>query len=88
MRELVEAFWNGLFYGVEPEPVEGFEFGGAASVPFSVIGAGRGETAVLGLASPQSVAPARALSKFLRRTRRPSAGCSRTFRASARRCPR
>ena len=45
--------------------VEGFEFGGSASVPFSVIGAGRGETAVLGLASPQSVASGAALSKFL-----------------------
>ena len=32
MRELVGAFWNGLFYGVEPETVEGFEFGGSASV--------------------------------------------------------
>ena len=65
MRELVGAFWNGLFYGVEPETVEGFEFGGSASVPFSVIGAGRGGTAVLGLASPQSVASGAALSKFL-----------------------
>ncbi len=65
MRKLVSAFWENLFYGVEPEIVEGFEFGGSASVPFSVIGAGRGDTAVLGLASPQSVASGAALSKFL-----------------------
>ena len=65
MRELVSAFWDGLFIGAEAEPVEGFEYGGAASVPFSVIGAGRGGTAVLGLVSPQSVASGSALSQFL-----------------------
>lgn len=65
MRELVSAFWENLFYGVEPEIIEGFEFGGSASVPFAVIGSGRGGTAVLGLASPQSVASGAALAKFL-----------------------
>lgn len=65
MRKLVSAFWENLFYGAEPEAVEGFEYGGSASVPFSVIGAGRGGTAVLGLASPQSAASGAALSKFL-----------------------
>lgn len=65
MRALVSAFWDNLFLGAEPESVAGFDFGGAASVPFSVIGAGRGGTAVLGLASPQSLASGETLSQFL-----------------------
>ena len=89
MRELVEAFWNGLFYGVEPEPVEGFEFGGAASVPFSVIGAGARRNgrarpcvaAVGGLRRGAFEIPCEG-----RRGRRLAA--RGTSRASARRCPR
>ncbi len=65
MKELVAAFWENLFFGAEPEPMEGFEYGGSASVPFSVVGAGRGGVAVLGLASPQSITTGGALPQFL-----------------------
>ncbi len=65
MRELVSAFWENLFFGTEAEPVDGFEFGGAASVPFSVIGAGRKDLALFGLASPRSLSAGGVLSEFL-----------------------
>jgi len=44
-----------LFFGAEPRPIDGFDFGGTTNVPFSVIGAGRGNIAILGLLSPESI---------------------------------
>lgn len=55
MRELLDAFWTKLFFGAEPKPIEGFDFGGTTNVPFSVVGAGRGNVAILGLLSPESI---------------------------------
>ncbi len=65
MSKLVASFWNGFFYGVEPEPLEGFERGGTADVPFSVVAAGRGETAVLGLVFPDAIASGDDLAPFM-----------------------
>ena len=66
MQNLVEVFWKKLFLGTEPKPISGFEYGGTAELPFSVIGAGRGGSAVLGLASPESVSPKNKLGRFLK----------------------
>ncbi|MDD4159330.1 MAG: hypothetical protein PHO18_00100, partial [Synergistaceae bacterium] len=66
MRELVEAFWTKLFFGAEPKPVEGFDFGGTNNVPFSVVGAGRGNAAILGLLSPESIKGTEKLQNFMK----------------------
>ena len=55
MKELLDAFWTKLFFGAEPKPIDGFDFGGTTNVPFSVVGAGRGNVAILGLLSPESI---------------------------------
>ena len=66
MRELVDAFWNRLFFGAEPTPIEGFDFGGTTNVPFSVVGAGRGNIAILGLLSPGSIKETVKLDNFMK----------------------
>lgn len=66
MRELVDAFWNRLFFGAEPRPIEGFDFGGTTNVPFSVIGAGKGNVAILGLLSPESIRETVRLENFMK----------------------
>lgn len=55
MKELVAKFWEGLFFGADPAPVSGFDSGGVANLPFSVIGASRGNTALLGLTTKRSL---------------------------------
>ncbi|MBP8684354.1 MAG: hypothetical protein KBH52_02985 [Synergistaceae bacterium] len=66
MRELVDAFWNKLFFGAEPRPIDGFDFGGTTNVPFSVVGAGRGNVAILGLLSPESIKETVKLESFIK----------------------
>ncbi|MCE5201493.1 MAG: hypothetical protein LLF78_03145 [Synergistaceae bacterium] len=66
MQELVSAFWDKLFYGAEPKPLDGFEYGGTANIPFSVIGAGRDEMALLGLTSPESIKGKSRICNFLK----------------------
>ncbi len=67
MKKLVDAFWGKLFFGAEPKPLEGFDFGGTTNVPFSVIGAGRGNIALLGLLSPESVIGTGRLETFMKK---------------------
>ena len=55
MKELVEKYWEGLFFGADPAPIPGFDSGGTANLPFSAIGVSRGNTALLGLTTPRSV---------------------------------
>ena len=66
LEKLVGKFWDNLFLGAEPKPLKGFEYGGAAVMPFSVVGAGRGDTAILGLASPESLSTKNRFAKLLR----------------------
>lgn len=67
MRELVEKFWENLFFGAEPKPMAGFEAGGSANLPFSAVGAARGDVAALGLATPQSLeGGAKTLGRYLK----------------------
>lgn len=66
MKELVDSFWDKMFMGTRPTQLEGFEFGGAAQLPFSVIGAGRDNIALLGLASPASINTKNKLGRFLK----------------------
>lgn len=66
LKELVAAFWDKLFFGAEPKPVKGFEYGGEATLPFSVMGAGRGNIAVLGLLSPETLKNQNRLGRFLK----------------------
>lgn len=65
MKELVDAFWTKLFFGAEPKPIESFDFGGATNVPFSVVGAGRGNIAILGLLSLESIKRSEKLESFM-----------------------
>ena len=65
MKELVDAFWSKLFFGTEPKPIDGFDFGGTSNIPFSVVGAGRGNRAILGLLSPESIKTTGRLDSFL-----------------------
>ncbi len=65
MKELVDSFWDKMFMGTNPTQLEGFEYGGTAQLPFSVIGAGRDNLALLGLASPGSISTKNRLGRFL-----------------------
>jgi len=66
MAELVDAFWNKLFFGAEPKPLAGFDLGGSTNLPFSVVGAGKENIAVLGLLSPESLKGKVSLGRFLK----------------------
>ena len=56
MRELLDAFWTKLFFGAEPKPIDGFDFGGTTNIPFSRSGCrAEGNVAILGLLSPESI---------------------------------
>lgn len=65
MRELVESFWNNFFLETEPKKLEGWDFGGTATSPFSVVGAGRGNTALIGLISHESLHNGEWLSQYI-----------------------
>lgn len=65
MKELVTAFWSKLFFGAEPAGIKGFEYGGTTNMPFSVIGAGRDNMAILGLIDPESIKHPNKLGFFL-----------------------
>lgn len=65
MQSLVSAFWDNFGFMVPPKEVDGFEFGGAANVPFPVLGAASGDMAVLGLMSPESISREDLLSGFM-----------------------
>lgn len=67
MKKLVDAFWGKLFFGAEPKPLQGFDFGGTSNVPFSVVGAGRENIALLGLLSPESVIGTGKLETFMKK---------------------
>lgn len=55
MRELVDSFWKNFFLDSEPTKLEGWDYGGAVSSPFSVVGAGRDGTALIGAISSGSL---------------------------------
>lgn len=65
MRELVESFWNNFFLETEPKKLEGWDYGGTTSSPFSVVGAGRGNTALIGLISHESLRSGEWLSRYI-----------------------
>ena len=66
MTKLIDQFWKNLFFGAEPKPLPGFTRGGASNLPFSVIGAGRDNIAVLGLTTPASLNMKDGLGRFLK----------------------
>lgn len=55
MRELVDSFWKNFFLDSEPRKLEGWDYGGAVNAPFSVVGVGRGGTALIGAISSRSL---------------------------------
>lgn len=55
MRELVDSFWKNFFLDSEPTKLEGWDYGGAVSTPLSVVGVGKGETALIGAISSGSL---------------------------------
>lgn len=66
MTELIQAFWENLFFGAIPKPLPGFTAGGTTNVPFSVVGAGRDDIAILGLVSAASLNNKDGLGSFLK----------------------
>lgn len=65
MRELVESFWNNFFLDSEPEKIDGWDYGGSINTPFSVVGVGRRESALLGLIAAESLADGEWLSRYM-----------------------
>ena len=65
LEPLVAKFWEKLFPDSDVKSVDSFEYGGTAQVPFSVVGAGRGDMALLGLIAPESISSRNRLGKFL-----------------------
>lgn len=65
MRELVESFWENFFFDSDPKKLDGWTYGGVIGSPFSVIGAGRGGAALLGMMSSDSLQSGTAISGYL-----------------------
>jgi len=57
-KDLVRTVWERLFMGASPEPIEGFDVGGATDLPFSAVAVARDDRALLGLADPEALGPA------------------------------
>ncbi len=49
---LIDRFWTETFFGTTPKPVEGYAYGGAVDLPFTVMAASNGEKTVIGLTTP------------------------------------
>lgn len=64
-RALIESFWSNFFHGSEPNRLDGWDYGGSISMPFSVLGVGRGNTALLGLVSAASLRDGAWLATYL-----------------------
>ncbi|MEG1642277.1 MAG: hypothetical protein RR272_04110 [Synergistaceae bacterium] len=67
MRMLVSSFWDKIFFGAEPTPLQGFSYGGMAQLPFSTIGAGNGTISVFGLIGEKNITQHRLLDNFLKK---------------------
>lgn len=65
MRELVDAFWNKLFFGAEPRPLMALILAEPPTVPFSVVGAGR-KCRHTQLLSPESIKEALKHESFIK----------------------
>jgi hypothetical protein len=52
--KMIEKFWDEKFFGVEPVPVEGFEYGGFTRLPFTALAAANSSRALLGLVEPDA----------------------------------
>jgi hypothetical protein len=52
--KMIEKFWSEKFFGVEPDPVEGFERGGLTNLPFTVLAAANAERALISLVAPDA----------------------------------
>ncbi|MDO4988698.1 MAG: hypothetical protein Q4E17_06730 [Synergistes sp.] len=65
MKSVVESFWKDVFAGADVRPINGFDCGGTANVPFSVVGAAKDNTAIMGLASPETLGEGRVLDACL-----------------------
>lgn len=51
---LIEAFWETVFMGAIPTPVEGFIQGGVTDLPFSLVAAARSDKVLIGLMDPEN----------------------------------
>ena len=49
---LIDRFWAETFLGATPKPIEGYAYGGAIDLPFTVMAASTLETTVIGLTTP------------------------------------
>ncbi len=52
-NRLIDCFWTETFLGATPKPVEGYAYGGAVDLPFTVMAASNGETTIIGLTTPE-----------------------------------
>jgi hypothetical protein len=52
--KMIEKFWSEKFFGVAPDPVDGFERGGLTNLPFTVLAAANAERALISLVAPDA----------------------------------
>lgn len=65
LRKTVELFWSSFFLDSEPKKLDGWDYGGSITMPFSVVGVGRSNAALLGLVSPGSLRNGAWLTQYL-----------------------
>lgn len=65
MRRLVESFWNNFFLDSEVKPLDGWAYGGAISFPFSVVGVGDSDSALIGLIAANTLRDGSWLADYL-----------------------
>jgi hypothetical protein len=53
-NSLIDRFWAETFLGAVPKPIDGYTYGGAIDLPFTVMAASDGKTTVIGLTTPDA----------------------------------
>jgi hypothetical protein len=66
LKTAVSAFWQKLFFETEPSPLNGFSYGGTASLPFSTLGVADKNSALFGLIASNSIKQHNALSRLMK----------------------
>ena len=66
LKTAVSAFWQKLFFETEPSPLNGFSYGGTASLPFSTLGVADKNSALFRLIASNSIKQHNALSRLMK----------------------
>ncbi len=63
--KLMNAFWGYFLMKAKPDPIPGFESGGATDLPFSLVAASQGDRVLLGVVDAASLQPRQTAGTFL-----------------------